>query len=156
VVAAAKRGSGGGGKSQRGGGGKAKQQKQQAAVQAPRSKTLHMAECKADEILCFDPVPAARGALQVRDSGGALPCRQATAATPPLSLRSSPCRCCMPTRTNMRWASPAWVTSWSGHSSRRGQMCLVGPGIRPEAAAACFLRAKKHPPSHLLHLTESV
>lgn len=63
VAAVGKRGGGGGGGAKRRG--REKQQQQQQAAAPPRSKTLHMAECKADEILCFDPVPAARGALQV-------------------------------------------------------------------------------------------
>ncbi|KAI3436868.1 hypothetical protein D9Q98_006278 [Chlorella vulgaris] len=64
VVVAAAGGKRSGGK--RSSGAREKQQQQkQAQKQTPRSKTSHMSECKADEILCFDPVPAARGALQV-------------------------------------------------------------------------------------------
>lgn len=45
-----------------------------APAKVPRSKTLRMAEFKADEILLFDPVPAGRNAaLQVRAVGVSTP-----------------------------------------------------------------------------------
>lgn len=67
VVCGAKRGSGGGGggkQRQRGGGKPARQDKPPPGQPVTRSKTLAMTEFKADEILMFDPVPAARDALQ--------------------------------------------------------------------------------------------
>lgn len=74
VVCAAKRGGGGGGRQrQRGGGGKqSRPDKPPAGQSAGRSKTLAMTEFKADEILMFDPVPAARDALQARPPGQGL------------------------------------------------------------------------------------
>ncbi len=72
VVCGAKRGGGGGGRQrQRGGGKQARQDKPPPGQPATRSKTLAMTEFKADEILMFDPVPAARDALQAGAEGWA-------------------------------------------------------------------------------------
>lgn len=71
VCAAGKRSSGGSGGGKRAGAGSKQQrqgkgkEEQRAAQPTSRSKTAAMVEFKADEILMFDPVPAARGALQV-------------------------------------------------------------------------------------------
>ena len=59
-------GGGGSGGKQRRGGKQAQQEQQSAKPPTTRSKTLLMTEFKADEIIMFDPVPASRGALQVR------------------------------------------------------------------------------------------